>query len=189
MGPNPSVPDRLELQRTAVVVVDMQERFRDLIYGMPAVVEASSRLIRFAQQLEIPIICTEHYPRGLGVTLPELRNLFAPFAPIEKITFSCCGNGEFNDTLDRLKRDQVVLTGIESHVCVYQTAFDMLRKDKQVAVATDATSSRHSRDRDLGLRRMAELGAQSMGVEMIMFEILRQAKTPEFKLVAPILKE
>jgi nicotinamidase-related amidase len=125
----------------------------------------------------------------LGVTLPELRNLFSPFKPIEKITFSCCGNGQFNDALDRLKRKQVVLTGIESHVCVYQTALDLLRKGKQVAVASDATSSRLAQNRDIGLRRMAELGAQTMGVEMIMFELLKQAKTPEFKLVAPILKE
>ena len=189
MGPSPLVPDRLQQHRTAVVVVDMQERFRELIHGLPAIVDACSRLIRFCEQLGIPILCTEHYPRGLGVTIPELRNLFSPFAPIEKITFSCCGNGEFNDALDKLKRDQIILCGIETHVCVYQTAFDLLRKNKQVAIATDAVSSRDPQNRDLGLRRMAELGAQSMSAEMIMFEILKRAKTAEFKLVAPILKE
>ncbi|MFO7654272.1 MAG: isochorismatase family protein [Candidatus Krumholzibacteriia bacterium] len=188
-GPVRSVPPRLEKQRAALVLIDMQERFRDLIDDGPAVTAACSRLVRFCRQLEIPVLVTEHYSRGLGVTITELRQLFDPFQPIEKIAFSCCGSGEFNDALDRTGRDQIVLCGIEAHVCVYQTAFDLLRKGKQVAVAADAVTARSPVNRDLGLRRMSELGVQTMGVEMIMFEILRQAKTEEFQAVAPILKE
>ena len=189
MTANQAIPDRLEKHRVTVVMIDMQERFRDLIHGMNEITTAASRLIRFCHQLEIPVLVTEHYPRGLGVTIPELRHLFEPFDPIEKIAFSCCGSGEFNNTLDQIKRDQVILCGIETHVCVYQTALDLVRKDKQVAIAVDAVSSRSAANREIGLRRLRELGTQTMGVEMMMFEILKKAKTDDFNLVEPILKE
>ena len=183
------LPDRFTASRTALVVVDLQEKFRDLIFGMEQVLAGSSQLIRFCQAMDIPILVTEHYPRGLGVTLSEIRRLFKPFSCLEKVHFSCCGNPGFNEALKKLDRDQIMLCGIESHVCIYQTAFDLLRQDKQVAVATDAVSSCSAANRDIGLKRMSELGVQSMGVQMLMFEILKQAGTDQFKKVAPILKE
>lgn len=183
-----NLPARLEASRTALVVVDIQEKFRDLIHGMDQVVAGSSRLIQFCQALDIPILVTEHYPRGLGVTNSELRRLFKPFSCIEKIHFSCCGNSEFNEALGKLGRDQILLCGIETHVCIYQTAFDLLRDGKQVAVASDAVSSCSPGDREIGLKRMSEIGVQSMGVQMMMFEILKKAGTDRFKQVAPLLK-
>ncbi len=183
------LPARLETARTVLVVVDIQEKFRDLIHGMDQVVAGTSRLIRFCQFLDIPILVTEHYPRGLGVTISEIRRLFKPFACIEKIHFSCYGNADFKEALKRLGGDQIILCGIETHVCIYQTAFDLLRQGKQVAVAVDAVSSCSATDREIGLKRMSEIGVQSMGVQMLMFEILRQAGTEQFKKVAPILKE
>ncbi len=184
-----NLPDRLTADRTVLVVIDIQEKFRDIIHGMEQVMAGTDRLIRFCQQLDIPIVFTEHYPRGLGVTVSEIRNLCSPFEPIEKIDFSCAGCGPFNKTLTDLKRDQIILCGIESHVCIYQTAFDLLRQGKQVSVAVDAVSSCSAANREIGLRRMAELGVQSMGVQMLMFEILEKAGTPEFKDVAGLLKE
>jgi len=183
------LPDRFTASRTALVVVDLQEKFRDLIHGMDQVQAGSSQLIRFCQAMDIPILVTEHYPRGLGVTLSDVRRLFKPFSCIEKVHFSCCGNSEFNEALKKLGRDQIMLCGIETHVCIYQTAFDLLRQGKQVAVATDAVSSCSAADREIGFRRMSEIGVQSMGVQMLMFEILKQAGTDQFKMVAPILKE
>jgi nicotinamidase-related amidase len=182
------VPDRLDRKRCALVVIDLQERFRGLIVGMDGVLDATGRLVAFCEHLGIPILVTEHYPRGLGVTVPEIRELFRPFAALEKIHFSCCGDRGFGAALEETGRDQVVLAGIETHVCVYQTAADLLRQGKQVAVATDAVSSCSAANRDLGLRRMAELGVQSMGAQMIMFEILHRAGTDDFKAVAPLLK-
>lgn len=184
----PDIPDRLDRKRCCLVVVDLQERFRDLIVGMDGVLDATGRLIQFCQHLEIPILVTEHYPRGLGVTVPEVRELFRPFAALEKIHFSCCGDQGFRRDLERNGRDQILLCGIETHVCIYQTAADLLRGGKQVAVATDAVSSCSTANRDLGLRRMAELGVQSMGAQMIMFEILHRAGTSDFKAVAPLLR-
>lgn len=183
-----NIPPRLDAPRAVLVVVDIQEKFRNLIHGMDQVVAGTSRLIQFCQTLDIPIVVTEHYPRGLGVTLSEIRRLISPFECIEKIHFSCAGNKEFNETLKKIGGDQVILCGIETHVCIYQTAFDLMRQDKQVAVAVDAVSSCSPGDREIGLKRMSEIGVQSMSVQMIMFEILKKAGTEQFKKVAPILK-
>lgn len=188
MADHDTLPDRLERERCVLLVVDIQERFRDLIAGFDGVLAATSRLIRFSQQLDIPILVTEQYPRGLGVTVPELRDILHSFKPLEKIHFSCAQDAGFNEILPATGRDQVILTGIESHVCIYQTAFDLVRQDLQVAVAEDAVSSCSSRNRLLGLDRMKSVGAQIMGSQMIMFEILGQAGTPDFKAVAPLLK-
>ena len=183
------LPTRFDATRTVLVVIDIQEKFHDLIHGMDQVVTGSSRLIRFCQMLDIPILVTEHYPRGLGVTLADLRCLFKPFNCIEKINFSCCGSHEFNEEIRKLDRDQIILCGIETHVCIYQTAFDLLHRGKQVAVAVDAVSSCSPADREIGLKRMSEIGVQSMGVQMLMFEILKKAGTEQFKKAAPLLKE
>ncbi len=182
-------PDRLTLDRSVLVVVDMQERFRDLIHGMDQVMAGSSRLIKFFQQLNMPIIVTEHYSRGLGVTVTELRNLFKPLKPIEKIHFSCAGDQGFLKALSNTGRDQIILCGIESHVCIYQTAADLIREGKQVAVAVDAVSSCTAANRQIGLTRMSEMGVQSMGVQMLMFELLHKAGTRDFKTVSGLLKE
>jgi len=189
MANRAELPDRLDRKRCVLVVVDIQERFRDLIHGIDEVLDTTSRLIRFCQQLEIPILVTEHYPRGLGVTVTELRGLFRDFQPLEKIHFSCARDQGFLKTLAGTGRDQVLLVGIESHVCIYQTAFDLLREGKHVAVASDAVGSCSAANRRLGLERMESLGVQMMGAQMMMFEILIKAGTPEFKNVATLLKD
>ncbi len=189
MIPFHAVPDRLEKHRLALVVIDIQERFRDLIFAMPKVLKGSSRLIRAFRELELPVLVTEHYSRGLGVTMHEIRGLLGGVKPLEKITFSCDGDAGFRAALGALNRDQVVLCGIEAHVCVYQTARDLMDRGKQVAVAADAVSSRHADAREVGLAHMRRIGVQVMNVEMILFEMLREAKTPDFKALAPILKD
>ncbi len=183
------IPDRLLPKRSVLVVVDMQERFRDLIADMDQILSSTIRLIRFCQQMDIPILVTEHYSRGLGVTVTEIRNLFKPLKPLEKIHFSCQADPGFKKALADTGRDQIILCGIESHVCVYQTAADLLREGKQVSVAVDAVSSCSNQNRQIGLSRMEKLGAQSMGVQMIMFELLHKAGTPDFKNVSVLLKK
>jgi nicotinamidase-related amidase len=164
-----------------LLVVDLQERFRDLIHGMPGIVANSSRLIRFCRQLDIPIRITEQYPQRLGRTIPEIQGL-VDSAPAEKLRFSCHG-------ATALDRQQWIVCGIETHVCVYQTVRDLLADGRQVAVAVDAVSSQSVSDRHIGLAYMRDLGAQLMSTQMILFEILREAGTPAFKRVADILKE
>jgi nicotinamidase-related amidase len=185
----PTSPEPLRKENTALIVIDMQERFRALIADMPQIISACSRLIRFCDRLEIPMVVTEHYPQGLGATLPELRKLFRPFEALEKITFSCAADERFLATVQQLQRNQLILCGIETHVCVYQTARDLMRQNRQIVLAADALSSRTPFDRQTGLAYMRDLGGQVMSVEMIMFEILQKAKTKDFQGVADILKE
>lgn len=182
------LPDRLTLERTTLVVIDLQERFRDLIHGMDRVLDRSERLIGFCRQLGVPVLVTEQYPRGLGVTMSEIREACRPFTAFEKTAFSCAGSAEFLAALRASGRNQVVLCGIETHVCVYQTACDLLREGFQVALAADAISSCRPADRELGLQRLRDVGADVMGSQMIMFELLREAGTPEFKRVSALLK-
>ena len=183
------VPDRLEKHRLAMVVIDIQEKFRNLIYDESRILKGATRLIRAFRELELPVLVTEHYSRGLGVTMDEIRRHTEGITPLEKITFSCDGDPGFRGALDALKRDQIVLCGIETHVCVYQTARDLMDRGKQVAVAADAVSSRFADDREVGLRHMQRIGVQVMNVEMVLFEMLREAKTADFKTIAPILKD
>ncbi len=185
---SPHVPDRLEPGRTVLVVIDIQEKFQDLIYRMDMVLDGTTRLVRFCQELDIPVLVTEHYSKGLGATVDRIQDLFTPHRPIEKIHFSCAGNEAFSQALADTGRDQVVLCGIETHVCVYQTARDLLREGKQVAVAADAVSSCAKANHKLGLRCLREIGAQTPGVQMLMFDILARAGTSEFKKVAPLLR-
>ncbi len=185
-----SLPRRMGCDRAVLVVVDIQERFRDLIHHMDRVLTNTERLIRFARILDIPIVVTEHYPKGLGGTVAEVTGLLGDdFAPIEKISFSCCGCEDFNTALAATGRDQIILCGIETHVCIYQTTADLRRAGRQVTVATDAVSSCGKKNRKLGLRAMAALGAQNLGAQMIMFELLERADDPRFGQVKGLLRE
>ena len=188
MSSDRTLPDRLTADRSVLVVVDLQERFRDLIHGMDQVIERSLRLIGFCRQLQIPVLVTEQYPRGLGVSVTEIREACRPFAAFEKMTFSCAGSEAFNQALRATGREQIILCGIETHVCVYQTACDLLRDGRQVIIAADAVSSCGAADRELGLLRLRDVGADIMGTQMIMFEILREAGTPAFRRVSALLK-
>ena len=186
---NIQVPDRFEPGRCALVVIDIQEKFHDIIHRMDMVIAGTERLVKFCQELDIPIVVTEHYSKGLGVSVPQIQDLFTPHQAIEKIHFSCGGSEAFNQALAESGRDQIILCGIETHVCVYQTACDLMREGKQVAVAVDAVSSCSKANRKLGLKCLRDIGAQTLGVQMLMFEILREAGTPDFKKVASLLKD
>ena len=136
----------------------------------------------FGRTLGMPVRITEQYPKGLGATVPEIAALLEGDEPAQKMRFSCRGCTD-------LDRPQWIVCGIESHVCVYQTVRDLLADGKQVAVAVDAVSSCDVSDRETALAYMRDLGAQLMSTQMLMFEVLRDAGTPEFKSVAGILKE
>lgn len=183
------LPRRLKLNRCVLSVVDVQETFRPLIHDMGLVIANCSRLMRFSDRLEIPTIVSEHYSAKLGGTVNELAGLAQAQNPVEKISFSCAGDSGYQARLRETRRDQVILCGIETHVCIYQTARDLLVDGFQVVVAADAVSSRRPSDRNLGLAAMRDLGIQILTSEMIMFELLRVARTPEFKAVADVLKE
>ena len=183
------IPVSFQKQNTALIVVDIQELFRTLIYDMNSVIANSSRLVRFCDRLEIPVIFSEQYSKAFGATVKEISEVAHQYKPVEKISFSCAGDSGFISKLESTKRKQIILCGLETHVCVYQTARDLLQKGYQISIAADAISSRNVSNRNLGLAYMRDLGVQVMTAEMIMFEILKIAKTADFELVSDILKE
>jgi nicotinamidase-related amidase len=166
--------------RTALVIVDVQEAFRPYA-AFERVAEASSKLLRAARILEIPAIVTEQYPKGLGRTAPEVG--LEDEAALEKTVFSAARAQDF----DLLGRDQAIVCGIETHVCVSQTVHDLLAREVEVHVPADAVGSRHAIDYERGLLRLERAGAVVSTVEAALFELLERAGTPEFKAVQKLI--
>lgn len=173
-------PSLLNHETSLLLVVDVQQKLVPLIFDHDRVVDHCRWLIEVAQAVSVPVVFSEQYPRGLGPTVPELRGV-APEAPlVDKVHFSCVA-AKCLPEAEMAGRNQVVLCGIEAHVCVQQTALDLLESGRQVYVVADAVGSRHEMDRDLGIQRMRDLGVQIITREMALFEWAHQAGTPLFK--------
>ena len=171
----------LERERTALVVVDVQEAFRKAIDDFDATAREVGRLVEGARILGLPILVTEQYPKGLGATVSEVGLAGEPI--VEKTVFSACRAEGF----DLGTRDQVVLCGIETHVCVNQTAHDLLDDGIQVHVAADAVASRQPSNKQIGLHKMEQSGAILSSVETALLELCGEAGTPEFKAVQQVI--
>lgn len=179
----------LTLNNTALVVIDVQGKLAQLMAQKEILFENLQKLIKGVQVLELPIIWNEQLPEKLGPTTPEIAHLLAQTTqPIAKSSFSCCGNPPFMGALKATGRKQVLLAGIESHVCVYQTCRDLLDLGYEVQVVADAVSSRAPENRQIGLERMKEAGATVTSTEMALFELLRVAEGPKFKEITRIVK-
>ncbi|HEY8867521.1 MAG TPA: isochorismatase family protein [Solirubrobacteraceae bacterium] len=174
----------LERDRTTLVVVDVQEAFRTAVGEFDAVARGAAVLVQGARALDVPVIATEQYPKGLGATVPEVGEHLDGVEPLSKTAFSACRAKGFH--LGR--RDQALVCGIEAHVCVSQTAHDLLERGVQVHVAADAVTSRTAANRRLGLRKMEDSGAILTSVETALFELLGEAGTPEFKTIQTLIK-
>jgi len=166
--------------KTAFVLIDLQEKFKPVIRGFDEVVSNCSVLVESAKILNIPLIVTEQYSKGLGKTVIETS-----VKPIEKMEFSCYKNSEFREKVKDF--DRLVLFGIEAHVCVMQTALDLV-KDKKVIVVADAIGSRKKVDYKLAIKRYREKGVDIVSTEMILFELLEKAGTEKFKKVQKLIK-
>ena len=178
----------LDTQNCCLVVVDVQGKLAQLMHGRQALFKNIQILIKAAHILDIPILWCQQCPDALGPTVPEIAQLLADNEPINKAAFSCCGAEQFNTNLGELARQQVLLCGIETHVCIYQTAVDLLRKGFNVNVAADAVSSRSLDNKQIAISRMAAKGADISCTEMALFELLRTAEHPKFKQVAKLIK-
>ena len=179
---------RLERAKTVVVVVDIQERLLPAISEKERVLHNTLHLIQGAAILRLPLLVTEQYRKGLGPTVPEIAAAIAGFAPIEKLAFSACGAKEFLGTLQATKLSDVILCGIETHVCVTQTCLDLLDEGFGVFVAADAVSSRTPENHRFGIERMRQAGAVMVSTEMALFELLEMAGTEEFKKILALVK-
>jgi nicotinamidase-related amidase len=181
-------PTILRRDGTALLVVDVQERLWPAMRNRQRLVDRIVVMIRGCRLLGISIFLTEQYPKGLGQTLQVIQEGLGQMDPLIKMTFSCCGLSELAANLKEKGIQQVVVVGIESHVCVLQTALDLLSLGFQVHVPRDAVSSRHEEDQRTALQRMAREGVVVTTVEMTLFELLKTAQAPEFKEISKLVK-
>jgi len=171
-----------------LVVVDVQGKLADLVVERGSLMENLSKAIRGAKVMGIPIIWVEQNPRGLGPTVPQIQELLSGLEPISKMSFSCCGSEEFLRRLRPFGRRTVLLSGIETHVCIYQTAADLLERGYSVEVLVDAVSSRRRTDKEIALDRIRSLGGGLTTVESVLFELLRVAEGERFRQIHRIVK-
>lgn len=180
----------LAAEQCALLVVDIQQKLLPPIFEKERLVRNSQLLIRLANILKIPALVTTQYCRGLGNVVPEITSLLPEATPMDKLEFSCFGSQEFTAALKNLpgRRNTVLLCGMETHICVMQTALGALRQGYLVHVASDAVSSRSEWNWKIGLLRMRDAGAVISSAEMMMYELLRSSGIPAFKELLPYLK-
>ena len=178
----------LDTGKCCLVVVDVQGKLAELMDDKETVFGNIEILIKTAKALEFPVIWCEQNPKALGATIPQVRQLLTDNQSISKFSFSCCGQDQFNDKLKEVRPKQVILCGIEAHVCICQTAVRLLDRDYEVHVVADAVSSRTSANKEIALRRMEAEGALVSSTEMALFELLRTAKHEKFKELVKLIK-
>ena len=178
----------LEIERTSLVVVDVQGKLAQLMFDKQELFKNIEILVRAARILNIPVLWCQQSPRSLGPTIEQIAQHLADLSPIDKSSFSCCGNEEFVKKLHSLNCKHVLLCGIESHICVYQTAMDLLDRDYDVQVVADAVSSRTEQNKKIALRRIEWDGAAISTTEMALFELLATAEHEKFRDIARLVK-
>ena len=179
----------MERKRAALVVIDMQEKFRPMMADFDEVAQRIAVMVQGCRLLNVPIIVTEQYPQGLGRTAAEiLTHLPEATVPIEKLAFSGCGVPEFDLRLREQHIEQVMLVGIEAHICVSQTAHDLLQLGYQVHLISEAIGARFAHNRDVALAKMQRAGALLSSVEMALFEMMKASDAAEFKAVQKLIK-
>jgi len=178
----------LTTDKTALLIIDIQERIIRVISEYKTVVENTIKLIKGFKVLGIPIYYTEQYPKGLGPTVESIQNELEGNEAIQKLSFSCSGAGDLFNELKKNGISQVVVCGVETHVCVQQTVLDLIANDFQVNLAVDAVSSRRVKDYEISLSRMRQHGADITTVEAILFELLNVCGMDKFKQISKIVK-
>ncbi|GAC1446858.1 MAG: hydrolase [Pyrinomonadaceae bacterium] len=183
----------LNAASTVLVIVDMQEAFRGVISDFTELAARIALVAHAAQSLNLPVIATEQYPKGLGHTANEIRTVLPrDTEPLEKMSFSACGSSEFMALLTSTDAapdaQQVLLCGVETHICVNQTAHDLLARGHQVHLLLDCISSRYIEDKQTALAKMQQSGVLPTTIEMALFELLRDARHEQFKIIQKLIK-
>jgi nicotinamidase-related amidase len=179
---------RILKEETAAVVVDIQERLLPHISEGDTILKNCLKLIEGLKILSVPVIVTQQYTRGLGTTVLPIVQMFPDFRPVEKLTFSCCGEPEFEKEMTLLGKQNIILCGIESHVCVLQTCLDLLACGRRPVVVSDCISSRRQVDKQVAIERMRQEGAVITTMESLLFELTRAAGNETFKRISGIVK-
>lgn len=180
--------NKLQLDKSLLILIDMQEKFRPAIHEMDRVVDKSVRLLQAAKMMRVPYLVSEQYPEGLGHTVPELLAMMRETDIFSKTSFSCYGDEAMKEAIEGTGRKQIVLAGIETHVCLQQTANDLVRAGYEVFLIEDAASSRYPFDHVTAVDRMRVNDVVITSLEMTLFEWLGDAKNPAFKAVSGLIK-
>ena len=178
----------LTTDNTGLIIIDVQEKLFRVMLHKEALAENLQKIIKGAQVLDIPLLVTEQNPNALGPTIPELKDLLPHVQPISKLSFSCCGEQKFLNKVSAQNCKHILLAGIEAHICVYQTALELIDKGYEVQVLADCVSSRAEENKRLGLEKIKEAGGSITSVEIALFELLRIAEGGTFKEISKIVK-
>ena len=185
----------IKARSSFLLMIDIQEKLMPAIYNKEEIINNSVKLLTAARELSVPLIVTEQYPKGIGQTLSELKNLIPESTPvIAKTEFSCCEAERFGDEFLNMNfnagtRDTAILFGVETHICVLATAMDMMSKyNLNVVIAADSTGSRTEKNHVLALDAARSMGCLVVPVETIIYHMLEKAGTPQFKTLLPMFK-
>ena len=178
----------LSTDETVLVLIDVQEKLANIMFDKNHLLKSIEILIQGAQVLDLPVLWLEQNPEGIGKTVQSLSQHLTQQEPFIKTSFGCGGCKPFMDELRALQRNQVVLMGIESHVCVYQSATQLLDNDFDVEVVSDAVSSRTEANKIIGLEKIAAKGGEITSVEAVLFELLQDSNNPRFPSILKLIK-
>ena len=179
---------RIKKDNTIGIVIDIQEKLYPFIQDHDKLTHNNSILIKGLKALGVPLIVTQQYTKGLGETIPEIREVLGEFKYIEKTAFSCCDEPKFNEALALTAKMYVVVTGIEAHVCVMQTVNDLVGQGYIPVVVEDCIGSRNANDKKIAIERMRQSGAIITTYESILFELLKYSGTDEFREISRLVK-
>ncbi len=172
----------------AVVVIDLQEKLMPVMHDNEKLEDKAVRFIKGIRALDIPVIITQQYTKGIGKTIPSVAEALGEFHHIEKNTFSCMANDEFTKSIERLGKKNIIVCGTEAHICVQQTVLQLLEAGYNTYLVADCVGSRSEEDRFWGITRMGNAGAVITTYESVLYELLRDSKAPGFKAVSAIVK-
>ncbi|AMO54897.1 isochorismatase [Endozoicomonas montiporae] len=176
------------LDNTVLVIVDVQGKLATLMHKKQDLYKNLMAITAGAKELDVPVLWMEQIPHKLGPTITELSELLTEQNPISKSSFSCYGEPEFLKALEQTRRKQVLVVGIEAHICVYQTAMDLHQAGYDVEVVADAVSSRTKQNKNLALEKLGKAGIGITSTEMALFELMKTADAPQFRTVAKLIK-
>jgi nicotinamidase-related amidase len=180
-------PTLLDNENSLLLIIDVQESFRKIIQDFGNLTRNISILVEASKILNLPVIVSEQYPKGLGNTVSELQDCLGAHEKFSKQTFSCCQQENFINYLSSLGRKQILVTGIETHVCVSQTVHDLLIGGFAPQVIFEATASRSEKNKEIGLGKMASAGATISSIEMALFELVKDSANPSFRTVQKLI--
>ena len=180
---------KITCENTVAMLIDFQEKLVPAIHENETLIEETRKLIEGLKVLNCPMIFTQQYTKGLGMTVEPLKQAYEDtFTYYDKTTFSCMDNEEIKKTVDSLGKKNVIIAGMESHICVMQTVVDLLNEGYEVYLVSDCIGSRTEFNKQIGLQRMMQEGAKMTSVESILFELAGKAGTPEFKVISKLIK-